>query len=167
MKTDHEKLAEMIKDIKFAMLTTIGEKGQLHTRPMATMDFGSVDEFDGELWFFTHKDSLKVHDINVDKEVSLAYAHPTSQRYIAINGVASIERNKSKMDELWTPALKAWFPEGLNDPQLALIRVSVENAEIWDSPPGTVIKLAGMAKAMLTGKPFDQAGEHRQFGKNH
>jgi general stress protein 26 len=168
MKNDHEKLAEMIKDITFTMMTTIGETGQLHTRPMATMDFGNVQAFDGNLWFFTRKDSLKVHDIVEDKEVSLAYSHPTSQRYVAVNGLATVVSDQNKMRELWTPTLKAWFPEGLADPQIALIKVTVESAEIWDSPPGAVVKLVGMAKAMLTGKPYDNnLGEHRQIGRSH
>lgn len=167
MNTDHQKLAEMIKDINFTMMTNIGENGQLHTRPMATMNFGSVEEFDGNLWFFTRKDSLKVHDIVEDKEVSLAYSHPTSQRYVAVNGFASVVNDKNKMAQLWSPTLKAWFPEGLEDPQIALIKVTVEGAEIWDSPPGAVVKLVGMAKAMLTGQPYDNAGDHRQIGRAH
>lgn len=167
MQTDHEKLASMIKDINFTMLTTIGENGHLHTRPMATMDFGSVEQFDGNLWFFTRKDSLKVHDIVEDKEVSLAYSHPTTQRYVAVNGFASVVMDKTKMAELWTPTLKAWFPEGLEDPEIALIKVTVEGAEIWDSAPSTVVKLVGMAKAILTGQPYEKAGDHRQMGRIH
>lgn len=154
MKTDNEKLAETIKDIKCCMLTTIGEQGQLHSRPMATLGLGDSDEFDGELWFFTRNDSLKAHDISEDKEVSLSYVHPTHQRYIAISGVASLEKNKNKMNDLWNPTLSTWFPEGLEDPQLALIRVSVVSSEIWEAP-GAVIK------------PFNQSGEHRQLGKTH
>lgn len=167
MKTDHEKLAEMIKDINFTMMTTIGESGQLHTRPMATMDFGSIKAFDGNLWFFTRKDSLKVHDIVEDKEVSLAYSQPSSQRYVAVNGYASIVNDQIKMTELWTPTLKAWFPEGLADPQIALIKITVVGAEIWDSAPGSVVKLVGMAKAMLSGKPYQNVGDHRQIGRTH
>lgn len=167
MKTDHEKLAEMIKDITFTMMTTIGESGQLHSRPMATMDFGSVTDFDGNLWFFTHKESLKVHDIEVDKEVSLTYSHPTLQRYAAVHGLASVEMDKEKMKQLWSPSLTAWFPEGLSDPQLALIKVTVEGAEIWDSLRGKVVKLIGMAKSVLTAKSAETIVDHRQMGRIH
>lgn len=167
MKTDHEKLASMIKDINFTMLTTIGENGHLHSRPMATLDFGSVEDFDGSLWFFTRRDSLKVHDINEEKEVSLAYSNPESQRYVAVSGLASVVEDKKKIEELWTADMKAWFPEGINDPQIALIKVTVEGAEIWDSPPSTVVKLAGMAKAALTGKPYDHSQDHTTIGRTH
>jgi len=80
-----------------------------------------------------------------------------------VQGVATVSRDKDKMTQLWTPTLKAWFPEGLEDPEIALIRVEVGSAEIWDSPPSKVVRLVGMAKAMMTGKPYDNAGDHRQM----
>ena len=82
--------------------------------------------------------------------------------------LSKVSFDKNKMAELWTPTLKAWFPEGLEDPELALIKVEVERAEIWDSPPSKVVKLVGMAKAMMTGKPYTEAGDHRQIDiKSH
>lgn len=163
MKTDHEKLASMINDIQFTMMTTIDSHGKMHSRPMATMKLENVTHFQGTLWFFTRKDSIKVHEIEEDKEVSLSYAEPSSQRYVAIAGFASVELDKEKMKELWTPTLKAWFPDGLEDPELSLIRVHVDNAEIWDSPPSKVVKLVGMARAIMTGSPIDNVGDHRQI----
>ena len=127
---------------------------------MATMN---TNEFQGTLWFFTKIDSLKVHEIEDEQTVSLAYADTSSQRYISVQGVATVSRDKAKMKELWTPTLKAWFPEGLEDPEIALIKVEAESAEIWDSPPSKVVRLVGLAKAMMTGKPYDNAGDHRQM----
>lgn len=161
MKTDHEKLAEIIKDIKFTMMTTIDSQGKMHSRPMATMDFDAND-FQGTLWFFTKHDSLKVHEIEEDKDVNLAYSEPSSQRYISVTGLATVETDKNKMKELWNPTLKAWFPEGLEDPELALIKVEVDSAEIWDAPPSKVVRLAGMAKSIVTGKSYENPGDHRQ-----
>jgi general stress protein 26 len=156
MHEEFEKLAEMIKDINFTMMTTIDGNGKLHSRPMATMEFEKPSDFKGTLWFFTREDSWKVHDIEEEKEVNLAYANPDSQRYVSVTGRASIKRDKSKMKELWTPTLLAWFPEGLNDPSIALIKVEVEAAEIWDTPPSKVVQIIGMARSLVTGKPYDQ-----------
>ena len=54
-----KKLAEMIRDIDFAMLTTVAEDGSLHSRPMSTQRAG----FDGDLWFFTRASAPKVGEI--------------------------------------------------------------------------------------------------------
>lgn len=163
MQNDFEKLTSMIKDIQFTMMTTVDSRGELHSRPMATMAFNKDQSFDGNLWFFTRKDSLKVYEISDEQEVNLSYANPSSQRYVSISGKASVEFDRNKMAELWTPSLKAWFPEGLEDPELALIKVTAENAELWDSPPSKVVTLVGMAKAYVTGTSFEKVGDHRHI----
>lgn len=154
--TDHEKLAEMIKDIHVTMMTTNDAQGKMHCRPMATMAFENNDKFEGTLWFVTKQDSFKVHDIERDKEVVLAYSHPTSQRYVVVYGLAAIEKDKLKMLTLWNQTLKNWFPKGLDDPEMVLIKVEVESAEIWDSPPSKMVKLIGMAKSIVTGQHYEE-----------
>jgi general stress protein 26 len=163
MQEEFEKLAEMIKDINFTMMTTIDGSGKLHSRPMATMTFDKSSDFQGTLWFFTKMDSFKVHNIEEDKEVNLAYANPDSQRYVSVSGRASIEKDKTKMKELWSPTLLAWFPEGLNDPEIALIKVEVESAEIWDTPPTKVVQIMGVAKSIMTGKPYEQKAQSQHI----
>jgi general stress protein 26 len=42
--------------------------------------------------------------------------------------------------------MKAWFPDGLDDPDLALLRVHVEAAEYWDSPSSTMVHIVGFVR---------------------
>lgn len=128
------KLGEMIKDIEFAMLTTVDEDGTLRSRPMATQQA----EFDGDLWFFTRASAPKVDEVEHDHRVNLSYSKPEDQRYISVSGTARMMRDRAKIKELWSPALKAWFPKGVDDPDIALLKVSVERAEYWDSSSSTM-----------------------------
>ena len=64
-------------------------------------------------------------------------------------------KDRAKMEELWSPILKAWFPEGLDDPHLCLLKVTAEQAEYWESPSGTVVQLLGFVKAIATGQEAD------------
>ncbi len=168
MNDDLLKLAVALKDIKFTMFTTIGEDGNLYSRPMATLE---IDErkFDGRLWFFTDINSPKVQNLENDQHVNLAYARPEDQKYISVAGNARIINDREKMKDLWTPIMKAWFPEGIDDPNIGLICVEVESAELWDSPPSKVVQLAGMAKAMATGQPYDgkKNQHHIDVGGRH
>ena len=50
-----KKLAGMIREIDFAMLTTAEADGTLRSRPMSTQR----REFDGDLWFFTRASAPK------------------------------------------------------------------------------------------------------------
>lgn len=143
-----KKLAELIKDIKFAMLTTVEADGSLRSRPMAAQQ----TEFDGDLWFFTGVSSHKVYDIENNPHVNLAFSDPNEQSYISISGRARLVPDRQKAEQLWTPFYRTWFPHGLDDPDLALLKVDVEGAEYWDSPSSVVVHLYGVAKAMVTGE---------------
>ena len=142
-----KKLGELVKDIRMAMLTTVHEDGTLHSRPMATQDI----EFDGDLWFFTGVDTSKVDDVRRTQQVNVAYASPSDHRYVSIEGEAEIVNDRAKMKSLWSPAYKVWFPEGLDDPRLRLMKIHVTGAEYWDTPGGMVSVLAGFLKSVVTG----------------
>jgi general stress protein 26 len=152
-----KKLGELIRGIRVAMLTTIDEQGHLHSRPMATQD----TDFDGTLWFFTRAHSPKVGEIDREHRVNVAYADAHTQHYVSVSGTARLVRDPARNKELWSPILKAWFPDGLDDPTLALLRVDVERAEYWDSPSSAVVKLVGFVKALATGTPYEP-GEHEK-----
>jgi len=145
------KLGELIQGIKVAMLTTVDDDGSLRSRPMATQDA----EFEGDLWFFTRASTAKVHEVEHDQHVNVSYADPGRNRYVSVSGRAQLVRDKIKVEQLWSPELKAWFPEGLEDSELALLKVTVETAEYWDSPSSTVVQIAGFVKALVTHQPYE------------
>lgn len=154
------KLGELIKEVKIAMLTTADVDGTLRSRPMATQKTA----FDGTLWFFTRASSPKVDEVERAHEVNLSYAAPDSNTYVSVSGTAQLVRDKGKAEELWNPILKAWFPRGLEDPDLALLRVTVHKAEYWDSPSSTMVQIAGFVKAVATGHSYQPGrGEHEKI----
>ncbi len=155
-----QKLGEMIRDIQFAMLTTVEPDGSLRSRPMATHQ-DHRGEFDGVLWFFTKGDAPKIDEVKQDQHVNLSYAAPEQSKYVSVSGTAMLVRDKLKAKELWDPKYKAWFPQGLDDPQLALLRVDVVKAEYWDVPGSTVAHAVGLVKALATGQSY-QPGDHEK-----
>lgn len=156
-KTSVEKLKEMLEGIDFCMLTTI-DGGQLRSRPMSTQQF----EFDGDLWFFTRDNTHKADEVAKDPRVNVAYSKPDDNRYVSVSGTAEIVKDRAKMEELWSPILKAWFPDGLEDPHICLLKVGVEQAEYWDAPSSTIVQLFGMAKALATGTEMSY-GENKKI----
>jgi general stress protein 26 len=112
-------------------------------------------------------DTLKVNEIKEARSVNLAYADPDAHRYISISGKAKVIENREKMKELWRPSLLAWFPEGLRDPQIGLIQIKVETAEIWDAPPSKIVHAMGIAKAIISGEPYDQRSQSEHLDLRH
>ena len=151
-----EKIRKLTEDIDFCMLTTI-DAGHMRSRPMSTQQ----TEFDGDLWFFTSDNTHKIDEIAKDNRVCAAYAKPASDTYVSISGRAEVVKDRAKMEELWSPILKAWFPDGLEDPHLCLLKVTAEQAEYWDSPSGKLVQLFGFVKAIATGEEADW-GENKK-----
>lgn len=150
-RNDHiAHLASLIKDVEIAMLTTTQADGKLVSRPLGTQQV----EFDGDLWFATGADSGKVAEIKADPRVNVAYASASRNTYVSVSGKASIVADKAKIEALWSPAMKIFFPGGKDDPNLRLIRVRAESAEYWDGP-GTAI---GKALYLLVASVSDDPG---------
>ena len=152
------KLNEMIEGIKVAMLTTAMPDGVLRSRPMATQD----EACDGDLWFITESGTPKTQEIEQEHHVNLSYVDADANRYVSVSGLASIVKDQALIDQLWKPALKAWFPKGKSDPGIALLRVHVTEAEVWDSPSGVMVKMVGFIKAVATGKKY-RPGENEKL----
>jgi general stress protein 26 len=143
------KVASLIKDMRTCMLTTVDEQGRLVSRPMAVQQV----EFDGDLWFAIDEDSAKVHQIQADAEVGVAFS--SNDAWVSLAGTAEIVHDLEKARELWNPVLTAWFPDGPETTGLALLRVHAESAEYWDTPGSKVTTLISYVKARVTGKRFD------------
>ena len=155
-KQDADKIWSLIKSAKFAMLVT-EDGGHLRGRPMAA----SQKDFDGTLWFFTRASSHKVNEVADDNRVCVTYAEPSRQDYVSLSGKAALVRDQAEIDRHWSAILKAWFPNGKDDPEVALLKITVEQAEYWDTPNSRIVQLFGYAKAAITGQP-PKVGESKK-----
>lgn len=136
------------------MLTTAHD-GRLYSRPMVA----SQKRFDGTLWFFTRKSSPKVDEIATHHEVNIAYSNPESMSFVSLSGRAIVVTDQAAIDEHWNAWVKTWFPDGKDDPDLALVRVDVDSAEYWDAPSSKMALAFDYLKARVTGEKPD-LGEH-------
>ena len=152
------KLADLIDDIRICMLTTVDTDGKPWSRPMAVQEVG----FGGDLWFFTRDDSEKVDHIERNRKVGVSFSHPKRQDYVTMAGTALIVKDKQKAEEMWSEALEAWFPKGVHDSHLRLIKVEVERAEYWDSPSSPIVYALGYLKSKITGEPATDLGENEK-----
>ncbi len=150
-----EKIGAIIAEIRFAMLTTLCPDGSLDSRPMATQKV----KFDGTLWFLTSVDSRKVNEIAENSHVSLAFADPGDAKYVSLKGRAHISNDRARIKDLWSPAYKAWFPEGEDDPQIRVLRVDVTEGEFWEANESKIVRSVKYLAAAATGGAV-KMGEH-------
>lgn len=148
--SDEKAIAELKKlaeDIKVCMFCTELTKLPINSRPMGVRE---VDEF-GNLWFLSAQSSNKNFEIEHDDRVQLFFAKNSDVHFLSVFGRATIYRDQSKVDDIWTPIAKAWFEEGKNDPDVSVIKVTPEEAYYWDTKNGKIIETIKIAFSALTG----------------
>ena len=149
------KVAELAKDIRIAMLTTMDSEGHHISRPMAQQEV----EFDGDLWFFAERNSRKVAHIRSNPEVGVTLT--SNDTWISIEGEAEVVDDLAKKKDLWNQWVEAWFTDGPEDPNVVLIKIHAHGAEYWDTPGGRVASVISFVKAKVTGKAYD-GGENER-----
>jgi len=161
MPTDtvaEQHLWPLIKGIKFAMFTTHEGNGHLHSRPMTTQNKTMPDD---KLWFFMSVKGGAVQELVQQAQVNISYADTGEDVYVSVSGSAEVVDDKTQREALWTKFSQAWFPGGVDDPDLALVRVTVSHAHYWNANESKLTQLFVMAKAVFTGeKPaLGESGE--------
>ncbi|HUP40508.1 MAG TPA: pyridoxamine 5'-phosphate oxidase family protein [Vicinamibacterales bacterium] len=149
------QLRKLLKGVPVGMLTTHTGTGESHARPMLVHD---IDE-SGWLWFVTDRHSRKACELSHNPNVTIAFQSIKGNRYISVQGTAVVVRDDVKLKELWNPTMRSWFPAGRRDPEIVLVAMRVSRAEYWLVPRTRLARVAGMVKAMVTGKR-QEAGRH-------
>ena len=153
-----KKIQELLSSSKVCMMSTYHVEAGIHTRPMVYQQI----EDDGTIWFFTNEYSPKVEEISVNNEISLSFINESKKNYVILTGKASLSKDEQKMKELFNPIVKAWFPKGLEDPKLALLKVELNSAEYWDNTSSTMVFLFNVAKALFSETVYKE-GEHTKI----
>ncbi len=157
---DHAKalaeLARLIEGIGVVMVTTHADDGVLRSRPMLLERL----EPDGSLTFLTHLSSQKVAEVVGDPRVNVAFVGDRGDRYISVSGTGLAAHDPARMKALWNPTYRAWFPNGPDDPDSAILTVHIDRVEYWDVPSSRLVRLWGVVRALASGQPAE-AGEHQ------
>jgi general stress protein 26 len=143
-----KKFKKLAEEIRVCMFITNADGDLDHTRPMSTIE---VEE-DGSLWFFTDIRSIKVEEVATEKQVHLTYAHPGKESYMDVRGTAKIVTDKQQIKDKWSPIVRAWFPDGVDDPNIALLKVQPNHCYYWDAETGKMIQVLKMAVSAIAGK---------------
>jgi general stress protein 26 len=122
-----EALGEAVKSIRVAMLTTQEKDGGLRSRPMAC---AGLDQ--DALWFITKEHTPKVAEAQKHQAVNVAFASPEKNAYVSVTGQAQVVHDQKLLQKLWSAELSRWFPKGVSDPDLALLRIDIRHTEHWN-----------------------------------
>jgi general stress protein 26 len=126
-------IAAKMRGIDIAMLSTKTADGEIASRPMSNN--GDVD-YDGDSYFFTLAASRMVGDIEKDARVSLSFSIEPGLLsgdglFVAVEGTAAVIRDKASFKRHWVPDLDIWFEQGVNTPDLVMLKVHATRIKYW------------------------------------
>ena len=151
-----KKIKDLAESAKTCFFCTGIEPGKpFSTRPMAVQEIDN----EGNFWFLSSNESNKNHELEADPEVQLLLQGSTHSDFLNIYGKAVVSQDKDKIKELWQPALKTWFTEGVDDSRISVIKVEPVSGYYWDTKHSMPIALIKRLAGAAMGKTLDDSIE--------
>lgn len=147
-----QKFRDLAEAVNICMFTTVDNDLNIMSRPMWTAE---IDD-EGNAWFFTNEFSEKIQEVSKDNLVNLIYSHPGKNIYLNAKGTCTVIIDRKRMAELWKPSMKTWFPDGLEDPKICLVKVVTENAFYWNTSASKMSLFFQAIKAFAKGEKFKE-----------
>ena len=121
------KFWKALQDDKTLMLS-LAAVDEGHSRPM-TAQFD--DKNPGPIWFFTAKDTDLVTAMGEAHRAVAHFVAKDHELFATLHGELTLDNDRATVDRLWNRFVAAWYPGGKDDPQLQLLRLDPEYAQVW------------------------------------
>lgn len=122
------------------------------------MNVREVDA-EGNLWFLSASDSHKNDELARDASVKLYFQGSPHSDFLQLSGRATVSTDRSRIEKLWSPVLKTWFTEGIEDPRITVICVTPSHGYYWDTKHGGAVAGIKMLVGAAIGRTLDDSIE--------
>ncbi len=144
---------EKLDDSPYVMLGIPSQDAQ--SMPMnAVFD----DDIPNTLFFYTSRDNRAVQSLSQDNKAMVQFASKGHDFFASLSGTLSETKDRALIDKFWSNSVEAWYENGKQDPKLVMLRLDLEDAEMWEADMGIV----GIFK-LMTGATIDQ----QKMEENH
>ena len=145
-----DKIRGLLKQLPIAFMVT-AHGNAITARPIGVV--GDHGAFDGSVWFITDRRSRKVEAIESGATTALLFQNDREGTYLHMTGQAVVVEDPTKLKELYTPVQRTWFPDGVDDPHITLLRFDATEANYWDGHASMPRLAWAYAKSVVTGAP--------------
>jgi len=113
-----------------------------HSQPMTAQ---TLEDERHAVWFFTGRDNR----VAMGGPAMAQFMSKGHDFFACLHGTLSDDTNMAMIDRLWSDQVKAWFPDGKDDPNLLLLRFDLESAEMWRAEAGMISAITQMFGGLL------------------
>ncbi len=155
-KDIEERLWKALEDERTGMLGLTGPDAD-HMQPMT----GFCERGPGAIWFFLRRDNHLIQSLSQGAKAMYCLNTKDHEVWACIAGSLYEQHDQERIDKYWNPVVAAWFPEGKDDPELTLLRLDLDDAQVWVSRKGPIRFALEIAKANLTKSEPDLGDQAR------
>ena len=136
MPTKRDIESRFWKALKSDMTMMLGhvDVENSHLRPLTAQLGGRKSS----IWFFTAKDNAIVQHLGRSNRAIATFTAKGHDLFATVHGTVSLDNDAATIDRLWNRFVAAWYEGGKTDPNLALLRLDAERAEIWQDASSLV-----------------------------
>jgi len=116
------------------------------------------------LFFYTSKSQSKIYEIEKERDVCISFSSPSDSTYVSLTGKARISDDQDLIDKYWSTGVAAWFKNGKDDSDVAILKVKISRGEHWNSKNNKLVQLFEMAKSNAIESSTPNLGENEEFG---
>lgn len=152
-----------LDDDRTVMLGLIGVQHDL-TRPMtAQIDRpdGADKDDGGTIYFFaSREEGIGLHK-DEGQEALATFMSKGHGLFAHISGSLRPVQDRALVERLWNPIIASWYKDGMDDPNVLLLRFDAEEAVIWESSALSTLKAAGMKMLFNVDPGKEEGKDHR------
>jgi len=162
---NREKLWELIKEVRYAMISHTTETQELHSEPMTMLNSDKTEQIsEGHNLYFILKDTNDlVSAVNSGRnQIGLSFTKPSDGIYVSISAHAHLSTDPALIEQLWNPWAENWFT-GKDDPSVRVLVAEGVSAEYWNVTDNKVTQLFKLIKGNVTGHTGEVGSDHKKL----
>lgn len=150
---EQELVRDLMRQARFAMLTTRDSTGSLVSRPLTVQD---VSE-DGDVSFIVPSGGDAAQEAD-GQEVNLGFRDGTS--FVSVAGRGRVLRDPAVVEDLWSSVTSELVErvEGEESSSKVALVVHADTAQYWKSPSGPALAVGLLRAAVTGGQPGGHVG---------
>ena len=123
-----KKFWKALRTDRTVMLGLAGA-GDGHAQPMTALVEDDRDA--GPIWIFSARDVDLVKALGGGSKAVAHFASKDHELFASVHGDLVPDSDPAVIDRLWNPFVAAWYEGGKDDPELRLLRVDPDRAQVW------------------------------------
>ncbi len=136
---NREKLWELIKDVRYTMISHLTDTHEIHSQPMTMLNSEQMNERQNLYFILRNTNDLVKAAETGRGQIGLSFAKPSDGIYVSISAHAQISTDRILIEQLWNP----W-------------------AENWNVTDNKVTQLFKALKGGVTGEAGEPHAEHQK-----